>query len=183
MPAASGLVRSDNINGTGADNVVVLTWADDTVDGRNNGGHNLGDVGSRVLDMALIPLGARKGIGNSLFSPRLATSVFPVLMPLLLPYYRRVAVSTCRHRVKHHITTLLESFGSSPFSCFDDTNEEANVFIDDILIFAKTSEGMQTLLNVVQEFTTCCGMERDIYRDCLLKDMEINVQKTFLLVI
>ena len=56
-------------------------------------------------------------------------------------------------------------------------------FIDDISIFAETPEGMQTLLNVVQEFTTCCGMERDKYRDCLLKDMEINVQKTFLLVI
>jgi len=43
-------------------------------------------------------------------------------------------------------------------------------FIDDISIFAETTEGMQTLLDVVQEFTTWCGME-------------INVKKTFLLVI
>jgi len=43
-------------------------------------------------------------------------------------------------------------------------------FIDDISIFVETPEGMQTLLDVVQEFTTCCGME-------------INVEKTFLLVI
>ena len=43
-------------------------------------------------------------------------------------------------------------------------------FIDDISIFAETPEGMQTLLDVVQEFTTWCGME-------------INVKKTFLLVI
>jgi len=42
-------------------------------------------------------------------------------------------------------------------------------FIDDISIFAETPEGMQTLLDVVQEFTTWCGME-------------INVKKTFLLV-
>ena len=41
-------------------------------------------------------------------------------------------------------------------------------FIDDILIFADTSEGMQKLLNVVQEFT--CGMQ-------------INVKKTYLWVI
>jgi len=43
-------------------------------------------------------------------------------------------------------------------------------FIDDISIFAETPEGMQTLLDVVQEFTTWCGME-------------INVKKTFLFVI
>jgi len=43
-------------------------------------------------------------------------------------------------------------------------------FIDGISIFAETPEGMQTLLDVVQEFTTWCGME-------------INVKKTFLLVI
>ena len=42
--------------------------------------------------------------------------------------------------------------------------------IDDISIFAETPEGMQTLLDVVQDFTTWCGME-------------INVTKTFLLVI
>ena len=42
--------------------------------------------------------------------------------------------------------------------------------IDDISIFAETPEGMQTLLDVVQEFKTWCGME-------------INVRKTFLLVI
>jgi len=43
-------------------------------------------------------------------------------------------------------------------------------FIDDISIFAETPEGIQALLDVVQEFTTCCGTE-------------INVTKTFLLVI
>jgi len=43
-------------------------------------------------------------------------------------------------------------------------------FIDDISIFAETLKGMQTLLDVVQEFTTWCGMK-------------INVKKTFLLVI
>jgi len=43
-------------------------------------------------------------------------------------------------------------------------------FINDILIFAETPEGTQTLLNVVQKFTTLCVME-------------INVKKTFLLVI
>jgi len=30
---------------------------------------------------------------------------------------------------------------------------------DNISIFAETPEGMQTLLDVVQEFTTWCGME------------------------
>jgi len=38
-----------------------------------------------------------------------------------------------------------------------------------ISIFADTPEGMQTLLDVVQEFTTWCGME-------------INIKKSFLLV-
>jgi len=41
------------------------------------------------------------------------------------------------------------------------------VFIDDISIFADTPEGMQKLLNVVQEFTAWCGMR-------------INVKKTYL---
>ena len=39
-----------------------------------------------------------------------------------------------------------------------------------MLIFAETPEVMQALLDVVQEFTTWCGMD-------------INVTKTFLLVI
>ena len=43
-------------------------------------------------------------------------------------------------------------------------------FIDDISIFAETPVWMQRLLNVVQKFTEWCGME-------------INVKKTFLLVI
>jgi len=43
-------------------------------------------------------------------------------------------------------------------------------FIDDISIFADTPEGMQKLLNVVQEFTAWCGMQ-------------INVRKTDLFVI
>jgi len=32
-------------------------------------------------------------------------------------------------------------------------------FTDDILIFAETSKGMQTLLEMVQDFTIWCGME------------------------
>jgi len=44
----------------------------------------------------------------------------------------------------------------------DDSSQDADQgyqfdnigFIDDISIFAETPEGMQTLLNVVQEFTT-----------------------------
>jgi len=43
-------------------------------------------------------------------------------------------------------------------------------FIDDISILADTPEGMQKLLNVGQEFTVWCGMQ-------------INVKKTYLLVI
>jgi len=43
-------------------------------------------------------------------------------------------------------------------------------FIDNISIFADTPEGMQKLLNVVQEFTAWCGMQ-------------INAKKTYLLVI
>jgi len=35
-------------------------------------------------------------------------------------------------------------------------------FIDNISIFAEIPEGMQTLLDVVQEFTTWCGMEINI---------------------
>jgi len=43
-------------------------------------------------------------------------------------------------------------------------------FIDDMTIFTDIPEGMQKLLNVVQEFTAWCGMQ-------------INVKKTYLLVI
>ena len=43
-------------------------------------------------------------------------------------------------------------------------------FIDDVSIFADTPEGMQKLLNVVQEFTAWCGMQK-------------NAKKTYLLII
>jgi len=36
-------------------------------------------------------------------------------------------------------------------------------FIDDISIFAETPEGMQILLDVVQKFTTWCGMEINVF--------------------
>jgi len=42
--------------------------------------------------------------------------------------------------------------------------------MDDISIFADTLEGMQQMLNVVQEFTVWCGMQ-------------INVKRTYLLII
>jgi len=35
-------------------------------------------------------------------------------------------------------------------------------FIDDISIFAENQEGMQTLLDVVQEFTTWCSIEINV---------------------
>jgi len=38
-------------------------------------------------------------------------------------------------------------------------------FIDDISILAETLEGMQTLPDVVQEFTTRCGMEINVTKD------------------
>ena len=41
-------------------------------------------------------------------------------------------------------------------------------FIDDISIFADTPEGMQKLLNVVQEFTAWCGMQINVKKKCLL---------------
>jgi len=52
----------------------------------------------------------------------------------------------------------------------DDSSQEANHgyqfnnigFIDGISIFPETPKGMQTLLDVVQEFTTWCGMEINI---------------------
>jgi len=41
-------------------------------------------------------------------------------------------------------------------------------FIDDISIFADTPEGMQNLLNVVQEFTAWCGMQIDVKKTHVL---------------
>ena len=35
-------------------------------------------------------------------------------------------------------------------------------FINNISILAETSEGIQTFLDVVQEFTTWCGMEINV---------------------
>ena len=42
-------------------------------------------------------------------------------------------------------------------------------FIDDISIFANIPEGMQKLLNVVQEFTAWCGMQINVKRPNLLE--------------
>jgi len=52
----------------------------------------------------------------------------------------------------------------------DDSRQDANHsyqfnntgFIHDISIFAETPEGMQTLLDVVQDFTTWSGMEINV---------------------
>jgi len=57
----------------------------------------------------------------------------------------------------------------------DDSSQDANHgyqcndigFIYDISILAETPEGMQTLLDVVQEFTTWCGMEINVNFFCL----------------
>ena len=43
-------------------------------------------------------------------------------------------------------------------------------FMDDISIFADTPEGMQKMLNVMQEFTALCGMQ-------------IHVKRTYFLVV
>jgi hypothetical protein len=49
---------------------------------------------------------------------------------------------------------------------FDNTG-----FIDDISIFAETPGGMQTLLDVVQEFTTWCGMGINVKKTCLFVEL------------
>ena len=41
-------------------------------------------------------------------------------------------------------------------------------FIDDISIFADTPEGMQKLLNVVQEFTAWCGMQINVKKNVFI---------------
>ena len=51
-----------------------------------------------------------------------------------------------------------------------DDQRDGNGYQFDISISADTPEGMQKLLNVVQEFTAWC-------------EMQINVKKTYLLVI
>jgi len=43
-------------------------------------------------------------------------------------------------------------------------------FIDDISIFAETPEGMQNLLDVVQEITTWCGMEINLIKNFLARN-------------
>jgi len=45
-------------------------------------------------------------------------------------------------------------------------------FIDDISIFAETPEGMQTLLDVVQEFRTWCGMEINVKKFSIVSDKD-----------
>ena len=42
--------------------------------------------------------------------------------------------------------------------------------IDDIWIFAETPEGMQTLLDMVQRFTTWCGMEINVKKKILARN-------------
>ena len=53
-------------------------------------------------------------------------------------------------------------------------------FIDDISIFADTPEGMQKMLNVMQEFTALCGMQIHVKRTYFLvvdKDQKRRQQK------
>jgi len=60
----------------------------------------------------------------------------------------------------------------------DDSSQDADPgyqfnnigFIDDISIFAGTPERMQTLLDVVQEFTTWCGMESNLKKKNLTRN-------------
>ena len=43
-------------------------------------------------------------------------------------------------------------------------------FIDDISIFAETPEGVQLLLDVVQEFTTWCGIDIKVNKSPLARN-------------
>ena len=59
------------------------------------------------LFMALVPV-QTWGVGILRCLLEWLLAPFPVLLPLLLSHCRRVAVSTCRHKVKHHITAPLQ---------------------------------------------------------------------------
>ena len=50
-------------------------------------------------------------------------------------------------------------------------------FIDDISIFADTPEGMQKLLNVVQELTAWCGVQINVNSERYLLVIEITDQR------
>jgi len=99
---------------------------------------------------------------GSITSPQLFNILINALLRMLTATGQNQGINCCLQIGKHQ----------------DDSSQDAdhgyqfdNIgFIDNISIFAEIPEGMQTLLDVVWKFTTWCGME-------------INVKKTFLLVI
>ena len=62
------------------------------------------------------------------------------------------------HGTSHSLQIGKNQEDNSPDA--DNSYQFSNIsFIDDISIFVETPDGMQTLLDVVQGFTTWCGME------------------------
>ena len=97
---------------------------------------------------------------------------FPQLFNIFINALLRMLTATGQHQgISHGLQIGKDQ---------DDISQDANHgyqfknigFIDDISILAETPEGMQTLLDVVQEFTTWCRME-----------INVKLEKTFLLIV
>jgi len=91
---------------------------------------------------------------GSITSPQL----FNIFINALL---RMLTVTEQNENIRHGLQIGKDQKGDNQQD--ENCNQFNNIgFIDDISIFADTPEGMQKLLNVVQEFTAWCGMQINV---------------------
>jgi len=96
---------------------------------------------------------------GSIMSPQLSNIFMNALLHML-------TVTGQNEDISHGLQILKVQKGDNQRD--DDGYQFDNVgFIHDISIFAHTPEGMQKLLNVVQEFTAWCGMQIDVKKTYL----------------
>jgi len=91
---------------------------------------------------------------GSITSPQLFNILINALLRMLTPTGQNQGISHGLQIGKEQDDSSQDADHGYPFNNIG--------FIDDISIFAKTPEGMQTLLDVVQEFTTWCGLENNV---------------------
>jgi len=133
------------------------------------------DLLEQIYDSATIhlaPNGAESHGATITFDTSVAQGSItsPQLFNIFINALLRILTATRQNREISHGLQIGKNQEDS--SQDDDHGYQFNSigFIGDISILAETPEGMQTLIDVVWEFTTWCGME-------------INIKKTFLFVI
>jgi len=91
----------------------------------------------------------------------------PPLFNIFINALLRMLTATAQNQGISHGLQIVKNQADSSQVADHGYHQFNNIgLIDDISIFAESPEGLQTLLDVVQEFATKCGMEINVEKTC-----------------